>query len=87
MLIYTFLVTAFSQYKKYMIFLISLSKFSDVLPVFTCANDIGNLWSICLEINILIRLPFCCLLSSRIISAILTIFFEFSISGIYSLII
>ena len=28
-------------------------KFSDVLSAFTCARAIGNLWSICLEVNIL----------------------------------
>ena len=31
----------------------SLSKFSDVLLAFTCARAIGNLWSICLGVNIL----------------------------------
>ena len=29
------------------------SKFSDVLPAFTCARAIGNLWGICLGVNIL----------------------------------
>ena len=35
----------FAQYKKYIICLIShsKSKFSDVLPAFTCARAIGNL--------------------------------------------
>ena len=47
-LLYTFLVISFSQYKEYMICLISFSKFSDVLPTFTCAIAIGNLCSICL---------------------------------------
>ena len=32
------------------------SKFSDVLPA--CARAIGNLWSICLEVNILSSSPF-----------------------------
>ena len=36
-----------------MICLISFSKFSDVLPAFTCARAIGNLSSICLGVNIL----------------------------------
>ena len=36
-----------------MICLISLNKFSDVLPVFTCASAIGNLWSICFRVNVL----------------------------------
>ena len=33
----------FAQYKEYIIFLISFSKFSDVLPSFTCARAIDNL--------------------------------------------
>ena len=32
-------------------------KFSKLLPAFTCAKAIGNLWSICLEVNILIVVP------------------------------
>ena len=56
-LIYTFLVISFAQYKEYIICLISFSKFSDVLPAFTCARAIGNLWSICLEVNILRPFP------------------------------
>ena len=35
-----------------MIFLISFSKFTDVLPASTCERAIGNLWNICLRINI-----------------------------------
>ena len=31
-----------------MICLVSFSKFSDMLPAFTCARAIGNLWRICL---------------------------------------
>ena len=42
-LMYTFLVISFAQYKEYIICLISISKFSDVLPAFTCARAIGNL--------------------------------------------
>ena len=34
-----------------MICMISFSKFSDMLPAFTCARAIGNLWSICLGVN------------------------------------
>ena len=41
-LLYTFLVTSFAQYKEYMIYLIGFSKFSEVLPAFTCASAIGN---------------------------------------------
>ena len=36
-----------------MICLISFSKFSDVLPAFTCVRAISNLWSICLGVNFL----------------------------------
>ena len=35
-----------------MICLISYNKFPDVLPTFTCARATGNLWSICLGVNI-----------------------------------
>ena len=40
-----------------MINLISLSEFSDVLHAFTCARGIGNLWSICLGVNIFSTVP------------------------------
>ena len=40
--LYIFLVIYFAQYKKYIIFLISSGKFSDVLPAFTCGSAIGN---------------------------------------------
>ena len=40
-----------------MICLILFSKFSDVLPAFTCARAIGNLSSICLGVNILSPCP------------------------------
>ena len=52
-LLNTLLVIAFVQYKDYRICLISFSKFWDVLPAFTCASAIGNIWSICLGVNIL----------------------------------
>ena len=42
-LLYTLLVIYFARYKEYMICLVSLSKFSDVLPAFTCARAIGKL--------------------------------------------
>ena len=42
-LLYTFLVISFAWYKKYMICLISFSKFSDELTAFTCASAIGDL--------------------------------------------
>ena len=31
--------------------MISFSKFSDLLPAFTCASAIGNLRSICVGVN------------------------------------
>ena len=55
-LFYTFLVISSFRYKEYIIFLISFSKFSDLLPAFTCASGIGNLWSNCFVVNILICL-------------------------------
>ena len=30
----------------------------DIVPAFTCASATGNLWSICLEVNILRPLPY-----------------------------
>ena len=57
-LLYTFLVISFARYKEYMICLISFSKFLDISLAFTCASTIGNLWSICLGVNILSPLPF-----------------------------
>ena len=53
LLLYTFLVSYFAQYKEHMIWQISFSKFSNVLTAFTCASAIGNLWSTCLGVNIL----------------------------------
>ena len=55
-LLYTFLAISFSLYKEYIIYLVSFSKFSDVLPAFTCTRAIANIWSICLGVNILICL-------------------------------
>ena len=49
----TFLVIFFSRCKEYIIFLIIFSKFSGELLAFTCAKDFGNLWSICLGVDIL----------------------------------
>ena len=55
------LYTSVSLYNKNMVWLISFSKYPNVLPTFTGASAIGNLWRICSEVNILIPLPFCCL--------------------------
>ena len=51
-MLHIFLVISFARYKEYTICLISFSNFSDVLPAFTCASAIGNLWSIFLGLNI-----------------------------------
>ena len=56
-LLYTFLVTLFFE-TFCLICVTSFSKFSDVLPAFTCASAIGNLWSICLGVNILNPFPY-----------------------------
>ena len=89
-----FLVISFAWYKEYIICLISFSKFSDVLPAFTCANASSNLWSICLGVNILSCLHSKTLQleplavqakSERIFPTILTIYiyiFWFLVSGI-----
>ena len=52
-LLYTRLVFSFARYKEYIICLILFSKFSDVLPAFTCESAIGNLCSIYLGLNTL----------------------------------
>ena len=52
-LLHTFLAIFFAHYKEYMICLILFSKFSDVLPTFTYASAIGNIWNICSGVNIL----------------------------------
>ena len=57
MLLYTFLVIYFSQYKKYIIWMISFSKFSDVLLGFTYSSAISNFWRFCLSVSILSRFP------------------------------
>ena len=46
-LLYNFLVTSFSRYKKYMIWRILFSKFLDVLPSFTFETAIGYFLNIC----------------------------------------
>ena len=55
-LLYNFFVIP--RYKDYAIRLISFSKFSDVLPAFTCARAIGNLWNICLGVNVFSSFPY-----------------------------
>ena len=48
LLLKTFLAFYLTCYKEYVIW-----RTSDVLLAFTCAGTIGNLWSICLEVNVL----------------------------------
>ena len=43
MCLYTFLVISFARYKKYVVYLISFSKFSDISPTFTCVSAVDNL--------------------------------------------
>ena len=50
---YIFLVILFTGYKEYVVSKFLLSKFSEVLPAFTCARDIGNHWSNYFGVNIL----------------------------------
>ena len=52
-LLYTFSVIYFAQFKEYVVWRISFCKFSDLLLGFICNSAIGNLWSIYLGINIL----------------------------------
>ena len=85
--LYTFLVTSFSLYKEYMICLTLFRQFSDVLSAFTCVRVIVKLWNTCFGVKVLILLPFCCLLKSRISSTIWTTFFGFLFSGITLLLI
>ena len=48
---YTFLITFFVWHREYMIWRVSFWKFLNVLPAIICASAIGNLWSICLGVN------------------------------------
>ena len=50
MLLYTFLVISFGWFKEQAICLILFNKRSELLPDFTCARAIDNLWSICLGV-------------------------------------
>ena len=74
-LLYTFSVICFAWHKECIIRLISFSKFSDVLPTFTCAKAIGNLWSICVGLNSL-----SCLWSDTVESKTLATWSEILIS-------
>ena len=53
MLLYTFSVTSFDWYNEWTICLILFNKLFQLLPAFTYARAIGNLWSICLGVSIL----------------------------------
>ena len=52
------LYISFARYREYIICMSSFSKFPDLLPAFSCASAIDNLWSICLDVNILTSLPY-----------------------------
>ena len=52
------LYISFARYREYIICMSSFSKFPDVLPAFSYASAIDNLWSICLDVNILKSLPY-----------------------------
>ena len=56
-LLCTSLVIYLDWYKEQTICLISFNKRSELLPAFTCASAIGNLWSICLGLTILSPVP------------------------------
>ena len=53
MLLYTFSVTSFDWYNEWTICLILFNKLFQLLPAFTYARAIGNLWSICLGVSTL----------------------------------
>ena len=79
-LLHTFLVISFTQYRQYIIWRISLNSFSCVLPSFTC-TIVQQLWVIfqasAQELFFFSPLPFCCLLKLRIFSTILIILCRF----------
>ena len=52
-LLHALMVISFGWHKEYIICLVFFSKFTDVLPPFTCASAIDNLWNNCLGIIIL----------------------------------
>ena len=90
-LLYTFLAVSFAQYKEYIIWRVSLSKFSDVLSACTFGSAIGSLLSVCLGLNISrfaqskfkrSPFPFCCLSKLKISSTISITFSRFSLLGI-----
>ena len=58
-LFYNFIefIILISWCKEYMIWRILFSKFLGVLPACTCVRAIGNLWSTCLGVNVLIPSP------------------------------
>ena len=75
-----------------------ICKFPDVLIAYPWASTIGNVWSICFDVNILICLAlsneseayiggcpllFSFLLNSGVFSTISTILFVFSFSGMF----
>ena len=63
MMLFTFLVISFDQYKEYTICLISFNKLSQLLPALIYARAVGNLLSICLGVHILSPVTYCCFAS------------------------
>ena len=59
-----FLVDSFWLIKKKTICLITFNKLSALFPAFSFARAIGNLWSICLDVNILSPVPLVALASA-----------------------
>ena len=57
MLFYTFSMICFDWYKELTVCLILFDKLSELLPGFTYARAIGNLWRICHGANILSPVP------------------------------
>ena len=51
--LHAFLVISFAWFKGYIIWRILFNKLWDVLSVCSCTSAIGNLWSICLRVNIM----------------------------------
>ena len=69
-LLHSFLVILFSYYTESIVLWVSFSKFPVVLTAFTCERAVHSLWNICLGVNILRFLHFCCFLNSKIFSAV-----------------
>ena len=70
MLLYTFWSIILIDIKNKQFLWFSSNNYLELLPAFTCAKVVGNLWSICLGVNILSPVPcFDLRLTSDLISA------------------